>query len=234
MKQLIWDLPTRFFHWLLFSAVLGAFTLAELVDKDSPTFYFHVVLGVLAGLLVVWRIVWGFFGSKHARWGDLFFAPSAIAKYFKDVFYGKDSYYAGHNPGSAIVILGILSLVIATVFTGILNAQAEIFEELHEALPILLMVFVGFHVMGILLATKMNKVNYTLAMITGYKKANLDEAIKSSYFPAVLIMLVLVFGPWAYFVKGFDRNTGLFKAPGTQWTFQIGEPEAKAGHETED
>jgi cytochrome b len=227
VKQLIWDLPTRFFHWLLVISVLGAFAFAELTEKETATFYIHVVFAVLAGLLIVWRIIWGFVGSKHIRWGELFFAPLTTVKYFKEVLSGSGSYHAGHNPGSANVILAMLVLIAASVGTGVFITQAEIFEELHESLPVVLMVFVGLHVLGVLLATKMNKENYLLGMITGYKRAKASDAIGSSHFFAAVIMLVLVLGPWFYFIKGFNRDTALFKAPGTQWTMQIGDAEAR-------
>jgi cytochrome b len=234
MKQLIWDLPTRIFHWLLVISVVGAFCVAELADKETAAFLIHVVFGVLAGLLIIWRIIWGFVGSKHVKWNELFFAPASVLKYFNGVFSGKGSYHAGHNPGSSNVILAILLLVAATVFTGFMNSQAEAFEELHESLPIILMVFVGFHVLGVLLATKMNKENYLFGMITGYKRANVQEAIKCSYRGAAVIMLFFVFGSWAYFIKGFDRTTGLFKAPGTNWSFQVGDAEVELNSPKED
>ena len=75
----------------------------------------------------------------------------------------------------------------------------------------------------------MNKENYLLSMINGYKRAQPNEGIKSQHFLAALVMLFIVLGPWFYFIKGFNRNTGLFKAPGTEWTFQVGEPEVEIG-----
>ena len=227
MKVLIWDLPTRLFHWLLAGSVIFAFGIAQFVEKETSLFYMHVVFGVLAGLLILWRIIWGFIGSKHARWSDLFFSPTAIVKYFTDVLKGRGVYFAGHNPGGSIVVLLILAGVALSVVSGILNAQSELFEEIHESLPILVMGLVVVHVIGVMLAMKMHNENYVLGMITGYKKAKSNEAISTSSPLAALVMLVLVLGPCAYFIDGFNRDTALFTAPGTQWTFQIGEPEAR-------
>jgi cytochrome b len=229
VKQLIWDLPIRIFHWLLFGALIGAFSLAEFSEKETANFYFHVVFGVLAGLLIFWRIIWGFVGSKHARWSELFVTPSSFIGYFKEVLSGRGSYHPGHNPGSAIVILAILFFIAATVLTGLLSNKVELFEEMHENLPVVLLVLVGLHVAGVLIATMMNKENYLLGMITGYRRALPAEGIKSSHTVMAGVMLILVLGPWIYFIMGFDRNSGLFKAPGTQWSLQIGEPEADGG-----
>ena len=56
--QLIWDLPTRVFHWLLAVCVLGAWLTAE----SERTLMLHLALGYSAGVLVFWRLVWGFVG----------------------------------------------------------------------------------------------------------------------------------------------------------------------------
>jgi cytochrome b len=226
MKFLIWDLPTRFFHWLLVFSVFAAFGVAEWTEKDTSIFYLHVVFGVLAGLLIIWRLIWGFAGSRHSRWNELFFPLPNIVGYFKESLSGKSKYYAGHNPGGAIVVLGILLLIACTVLTGILSPQDEIFEDLHENLPIFLMVLVAIHIAGVLLATKVHKENYALAMVTGIKRGTKGDSIPHNSFVALIMMLILVLGSWMYFIKGFDRNTALFTAPGTQWTFQVGDPEA--------
>lgn len=231
MKQLIWDLPTRFFHWLLAGSVLAAFALAQLAEKETPLFYLHVVFAVLAALLLLWRIVWGLIGSRHARWSELVVSPKSVSDYFSQVLNGKGTFYAGHNPGGSVVIIGILGLLALTIFTGLMSAQAEIFEEMHESLPVALMVLVGFHVAGVILATKMHGENYVLAMFTGYKKGEPKDAIAHSHPVASVFMLVFVLGSWYYFIKGFDRNKALFTAPGTQWSFQVGEPEAGEGSE---
>lgn len=224
MKFLIWDLPTRLFHWSLAFSVILAFGLAQFVEKETPLFFLHVVFGVLSGLLLLWRILWGFFGSKHSRWRSLWFSPKLIIQYFKNVISGKGEYFSGHNPGGSIVILALLSSIGITVITGILNPQAEIFENLHEFFPFVVLVLVVSHILGVLLASRMHNENYVLSMFTGMKTAKKNESISHSSKWAALIMVMLVFGTWAYFIKGFDRNNALFTAPGTNWTFQIGEP----------
>jgi cytochrome b len=234
MKFLIWDLPTRLFHWLFAGSVVMAFALAELAEKETPLFYMHVVFAVLAALLLIWRLLWGIIGSKHSKWSQLFFTPGSIVEYFKSVLSGRGIYHAGHNPGGATVVLGIMGLVALTIVSGLLITQSEFFEEVHESLPIVTMVLVAFHVVGVLLATRMNNENYALSMITGRRRATEPESISSAHPVAAVFMLALVLGGWFYFIKGFDRNKALFTAPGTSWTFQVGEPEDEGeGNENE-
>jgi len=233
MKHLIWDLPTRLFHWLFAFSVGGAFLLAKVTEKETPLFYLHVVLAVLAACLLIWRVVWGFIGSRHARFKSLLFSPQETISYFIEVFKGKGLYHAGHNPGGAIVVLKIMGATFLTIVSGVFIAQSEFFEEAHEILPVITMILVGIHIAGVLMATKMNGENYALSMMTGLKRASPEEALNHSHRGAALILLVVVLGPWLYFVKGFDRNTALFTAPGTQWTFQVGEPEYSEEQESE-
>jgi cytochrome b len=232
MKQLIWDLPTRLFHWLLVISLFSAFGFAKVAEKETPAFYIHVVFAVLVMLLMVWRIFWGFAGSRNAQWRALVVSPQKALNYFKEVAAGRSSYYAGHNPGSSFVILIMMGLIGLILLSGVLVAQAEFLEEFHEIAPLILMGFVILHVGGVLKATKMNQQNYILAMFSGYKKAEAKDAIAKAHFLAAILMLIFIFGPWVYFIKGFDRNTAIFKAPGTQLSFQIGEPEV--GNEDKD
>jgi hypothetical protein len=121
----------------------------------------------------------------------------------------------------------MLGLVFLTVLSGIFITQAEVFEELHEVLPVMAMILAGVHVAGVLLATKMHGENYMLSMINGQKKGVAADAIPGARPVAAVLMLVLVFGGWSYFIKGFNRDSAVFTAPGTQWTYQIGEAEEK-------
>ncbi len=231
MKQLIWDLPTRLFHWGLGGSILAAYALAQLADKETPLFYLHVVFAVLAGLLMVWRIFWGIFGSRHSKFSNLFFSPQEIISYFKEVVAGKGRYYAGHNPGGAIVILIMFALILIVLFSGVMTGINEAAEEVHEVVTNLLIIAVVFHVIGVLLATFMHKEKYILSMFNGKKTGSPEDGISKNHSFEAIIMLLLVGSGWLYFIKGFDRETAIFTAPGTQWSFQVGEP---SGEDLED
>ncbi|MCB1316061.1 MAG: cytochrome b/b6 domain-containing protein, partial [Leptospiraceae bacterium] len=182
MKQLIWDLPTRIFHWALAVCVLAAYGIAQLVSHHSPWFYAHIFFGIMAGWLVFWRVIWGFTGSRYARWGALYFRPGETIAYFRSIIQGNGRYYAGHNPGSALAIIGMLVLIVGTVASGLLIGITgnEAFEELHEILPNLLLIVIGLHIVGVLLATYMHKEAYTLSMFNGRKSGGEVERISSS------------------------------------------------------
>ena len=63
-KTKVYDLPTRLFHWLFAGLFLSAFLIAKVIDDDSPSYSYHMLLGVILGMIVFLRIIWGFVGSK--------------------------------------------------------------------------------------------------------------------------------------------------------------------------
>ncbi len=63
-KRLVWDLPTRVFHWLLALDILALYLSAE---GGTPKMEWHFRFGYIALGLVTFRIIWGFVGPRHAR-----------------------------------------------------------------------------------------------------------------------------------------------------------------------
>ena len=66
----VWDLFVRVFHW----ALVVAFAIAWYSGGiwDNP----HLVAGYIVLALVVARIVWGFIGSRYARFSDFIYAQA--------------------------------------------------------------------------------------------------------------------------------------------------------------
>lgn len=67
----VYDLPTRIFHWLFAATFVGAFFIAKVIDDDSPSYVFHMLLGLVLVLTVALRVVWGVVGSRYARFSSL-------------------------------------------------------------------------------------------------------------------------------------------------------------------
>jgi cytochrome b len=110
----VWDLFVRFGHWLL----AGAFLVAYLTEDDWLTT--HVWAGYLAGTIVLLRIVWGFVGSKHARFRDFLFAPAQSLRYVTELVRGRARRYIGHSPAGAAMVFALLIGVAATTGSGLM------------------------------------------------------------------------------------------------------------------
>jgi cytochrome b len=164
--RLIWDLPTRVFHWTLAGSFLGAYLLAE----EDGSRNLHVMFGYTVAGLLVFRLLWGFVGSTHARFRDFAYGPGAASAYLRDLVRGRARDYEGHNPAGSWAIYVLLALAAATALTGWLNYNqvgGETFEEVHEVLANAWLVMIVVHVAGVIVASLAHRRNLVVAMITG-------------------------------------------------------------------
>lgn len=221
----MWDLPVRLFHWLLAGAFLGAFAIANLVDDESTLFAAHMWLGAIAAFMVVLRGVWGFIGSRYARFGSFALSPAALVRYVKGAAAGNDPPTPGHNPGSSFAALAIFVLMLGLAASGALMARAEVFEELHEALAWTLMGVVAIHVAGIVWHTIRHRENIALSMVDGHKRIAKGAAIESSHALAAVAFLGLT-GLWAgALYDGYDAAGRQVTLPLLGVSVQLGEAE---------
>ena len=109
----VWDIFVRLFHWALVCAIIIQYISAESHNN------LHEKNGVLIICLVLFRIVWGFFGSKHARFSDFLYRPSIIFQYLSGLIKGKPRHYLGHNPAGGLMVFVILITLLVTAFTGL-------------------------------------------------------------------------------------------------------------------
>lgn len=168
-RRLIWDLPTRVFHWALAGSFLGAYLLAE----EDGSRNLHVMFGYTVAGLLVFRLLWGFVGSTHARFRDFAYGPGAAAAYLRDLARGRAPDYDGHNPAGSWAIYALLALAAATALTGWLHYNGfggETFEEIHEVLANAWLVMVAVHVAGVVVASLAHRRNLVATMITGRRE----------------------------------------------------------------
>jgi cytochrome b len=179
-KSLVWDLPTRLFHWAFALSVTLSFVFAFAVGEHSPLFQLHMLFGLIAVFLLVLRLTMAFFGSRYARFTSFPVHPVEVVRYFTGVVSGQARKYAGHNPGSALATLAMLVLVPVIALTGALG-DGEAFEEVHEVLSYVLLCVIGAHLLGIVLHTLRHRENIALSMIDGRKSVAPEEAIASGH-----------------------------------------------------
>jgi len=175
----IWDLPVRVFHW----ALVASFGTAYVLSESERLRQVHVMFGYTVLGLIAFRLVWGFVGTRYARFASFLFGPGAVLGYLGSVARGRPQHHLGHNPAASWAIYSMLALGVATGLTGYLTLN-EIggggVEELHEALANAWLVVVFVHVAGVILSSFQHRENLTASMVTGYKRAAAGESPRSS------------------------------------------------------
>jgi len=185
MKQKVWDLFVRVFHWSL----VVSFTLAYL-SAEYGYDEIHEWLGYFITVLVVSRIVWGFIGSKYARFSSFVFPPSEYIENLKAIITNRhEKHYIGHNPLGGAMVFALLTGLTLMVFSGLVllgwsefsgpvwalalpvsDSMGDMAKWVHYHLPEVMLVLIGSHILGVFVAMKQHGENLVRSMFTGYKE----------------------------------------------------------------
>jgi cytochrome b len=204
----VWDLPVRIFHWALVGAFAGAYLLAESERQRQ----IHVMLGYTVLGLVAFRLLWGFVGTRYARFGAFLYGPRRALGYLRGMTQGNAPRYIGHNPLGSWAVYAILAVAAATGITGYMTFNeigGDAVEEVHELLANGWLLLVGVHVAGVILSSFMHRENLVKSMVTGYKQAAAGEP-SARLRPLVGALVAAgVVGFWTYsLVTGGVPGTG--------------------------
>jgi len=190
-KILVWDWPVRLGHWLM----VGGFILAWLTSESETFRLVHVISGSVVVAVALFRIPWGFIGSRYARFVDFVRGPSSVIDYLHSLLKLQPAHQTGHNPAGGWAILLLLALGIATGLVGWATYNeigGEWLEDLHEGLAVTMLTVVIVHVAGVISGSLLHGENLIRAMITGYKQGSLEDAIPSARPLAAILLLVWV------------------------------------------
>ncbi|WP_421709516.1 cytochrome b/b6 domain-containing protein [Algihabitans sp.] len=177
----VWDLPTRIFHWSLVALVLSSYLTGEF--WRGVDMYWHKLSGYAILTLVVFRLVWGVVGTRHAQFGSFLRPPGEIISYLS----GRSSGYVGHNPLGGLSVLLLLAVLLLQAVTG-LFASDDIFVEgpladlvsgatvdrmtsLHHLAFDLLLALIALHLAAIAFYEAAKGQRLVRAMFSGRKQA---------------------------------------------------------------
>lgn len=188
----VWDLFIRIFHWATAAGFAAAFISGE-IGADM----IHVWTGYLLCLLLLARLYSGFRGSEYARFRSFFFSPAETAAYVRGMLSGQPGHYYGHNPAGALMVFTMLVLLLLIILSGLLtlaaidyegpllflanrvsDAASYVFRDIHHILPILALVLVVLHLIGVAAGSIQHRENLVRAMLTGKKKPHTPQIPK--------------------------------------------------------
>lgn len=191
---LVWDVPTRVFHWLLVLCFAGAW----LTSESERLQMIHYAFGYSAVALVLFRLVWGFVGTKYARFTQFLRGPNEMAGHIKSVLSSHQHSSPGHNPVGGIVMVGLMLIILLiglTGYWGVKEFLGDFMSEAHEAIASLALGLVIIHIAAAVIMSLLQKENLIRAMVNGKKQGLPEQAIR---FPQYLIGFLLALG-WMYF-----------------------------------
>jgi len=183
-KQIaVWDPLVRVFHWSL----AAGFAITFLTEDEMLGL--HVWAGYLVLALIPVRVLWGFVGSRYARWSDFVKGPTETLAYLRDVLRFDADRHIGHNPAGGAMAVALLTILTACGLTGVALYAVqqssgplapllaglpvylgELLEEIHEALANLALLLVLLHLAGVAIASLQHRENLVRAMINGLKR----------------------------------------------------------------
>lgn len=204
-RILVWDAPTRVFHWLLAASFAGAF-----LTGDSERWRdVHLLLGYAFAGLIAFRLLWGLVGTRYARFRSFLFRPREIIAYGRSLLTRSPRHYLGHNPIGSVAVFLLLGLGIVTAVSGWAyynEMGGEWLEELHEGAAFGMLALVGVHIAGVLVSSLLHRENLVRAMITGRKDGEPDQGIRRSY-AWLAVLLVVSLGAFSVWYPAAQQGT---------------------------
>jgi len=166
----VWSPYVRLFHWSLVLCVAVAWLSSGEIMKV------HELAGYCAGVLIASRLIAGLAGSGYTRFRQFVRGPGAVSAYLADVAQGDERRYLGHNPAGGAMVLALLACVAGIALTGWMQTTDAWWgvawvEDTHKILGNGILVLIGLHVGGVLLASLRHRENLVRAMLTGRKRA---------------------------------------------------------------
>ena len=211
-RVMVWDLPTRTFHWSLVLLVGVSFVTAEL---GGTAMRYHEWSGVTILGLVLFRVLWGFWGGTPSRFTSFVCRPGKVLAYARALLGKGHEAYLGHNPMGAYSILAMLTVLFIQAGTG-LFANDDIFIEgplahlvgkatsdgltrIHRINQEVLVALVVLHLAAILFYWVVKRENLVLPMITGRKRWH-GTVSDTGGHPAKALILTVILGAGLYWI----------------------------------
>lgn len=193
---LVWDAPVRLFHWLMVLSFAGAW----LTSESERLQLLHITFGYTMIGLVVFRIVWGLIGTRHARFSDFVRGPRAVLRDLGALLRGRPAHHLGHTPAGAVAIVALLGLTLVVTALGWATYNdlgGHGLEEAHEAAATLMLLVVVAHVVAVVLTSLLRGENLVRAMVTGRKQGEPGQGIRRAWVSLAVVMLAAVLGFWS-------------------------------------
>lgn len=198
---LVWDVPIRLFHWAVALLIPVLYLTWRLNWMD-----WHAQAGYVLLALLLFRALWGVFGSDTARFSRCLTSPSVCMRYLGRLHRREPDTIAGHNPAGGWMVVAMLGLMLGETLTGVYinNDVADegplteivparitnLITDLHALIWDVLLVAVVIHLAAITFYAVVKGHNLVRAMVIGSKR--LPERVPAPHVAGTGRALVLL------------------------------------------
>ena len=205
---LVWDLPTRLFHWLLVVFVIISFVTGKI---GGNAMQYHEWGGFAILALLLFRLVWGFVGSRESRFVTFVCGPSAVISYARTLLQRNSAHHLGHNPMGGWSIIALLFTLLVQAVTGLFanddiltegplfdwvdKATSDWLTKVHKLNQQVIIALVALHIAAVLFYFFYKRQNLILPMITGVKpwqNAEIEPAYGRTWLAALIAGLAVL------------------------------------------
>ena len=213
---MVWDLPTRLFHWGLALATIAAY-----ISGTNGWQRAHELSGLTVFGLIIFRLIWGLIGHPTARFSALIHSPKVIFHYLQNFLARRQVHFNGHNPLGAMATLFMLALLGGMAITGLWNSDDILYEapllrifsgaqwgdffgsflsSWHRPLHYLVLPMIALHLLAVLTHRLWLGEKLTSHMISGGTAPTLQQPRRTIVGLALLVLCLCAAHSLAWFV----------------------------------
>jgi len=208
--QPVWDLPVRLFHWTLAGLIGFSWWSAENHHLD-----WHMWSGFAILTALIFRLLWGLFGSSTARFKNFVRGPRALNRYLRGEWRG-----IGHTPLGALGVVALLGATAIQVGLGLFAEDedglfpaplsrfvsidtSDKLSDIHEAWFNVVLGLIILHLAAIAFYRVVRKQRLTAPMITGMGAIDAEaEPMRPGKWWVALLCLVAALAITRWIVAG--------------------------------
>ena len=203
----VWDLPVRLFHWLLALMFFISWITAEMGGNAMG---YHMWSGYVILGLLLFRVLWGLWGSETARFSHFMHGPASVLSHARTLLKPEYKTAAGHTPLGGWSVIALLTILATQAISGLFanddianegplyhlvrKATSNVLSMVHQYSFNVLLGLVALHLAAIVFYRVKHSDNLIKPMLTGYKTVgeNSNEPKQSNFHLAIVLVLVAI------------------------------------------